>query len=168
MCSEKKSLEIADKLDVLQHYPAPGKARAAIAEMVREICPTDKAADVLFRQIVEAYNTWPGPQEFTQFARGKMRPQAQRAELQEWDPDQWRHQVECSRCGDDGYIRGAGEFARCNCDAGRNIDSRFLKLLNETAQAAADPVRSVRTDAPIKPSVSEIAKVMRQKSARTQ
>ena len=169
MCSAKKSLEIAEKFDVLQRYPAPGKARAAIAEMVQELCPTDKAADALFREILEAYNTWPGPQEFMQFARGKVRPQAQRAELRDWNPGQWKHELECYRCGDDGYVAVAGEFKLCTCDAGSNMDPRFLKLLNDTASGIRDlSSKPNGAGIPVKPSARDIAAVMGEKRARSQ
>jgi hypothetical protein len=170
VCTDNKALEVAEKLELLQEYPRGGKARAAIAELIGELCSSDASADKLFHAACREFNAWPGPEAFVSFARRLLQPAAQRPELREWaPPEDWgRVPGECDRCRDDGYVRDAnGVFVRCGCDAGRKMDGRFLKLLNDNRTSPGPHEnRPIRTDAPIKPTAAAIARVMREKRER--
>lgn len=59
--TDAKLKECLGRLSALKWFPSNPQALAVIGEILRELCPADKDASELVREILRGFDEWPGP-----------------------------------------------------------------------------------------------------------
>ncbi len=123
------SQEACEVLDQLNHFPKITLARVMIMQTIDKYVPQSRIAG-LVEDICAKYDTWPGPATFA--AECKAAGEEETGSVKTWKPD-YSAQVAgelCPRCDSWGHVQRNGNYERCSCTAGYELDSEFLQLLN--------------------------------------
>lgn len=74
MLNIAKIEQAIDKMAMLKFFPIAPGTRAAIMELIGELCQDDSQVEWLAGRVVELYNEWPGPAELRAVYCSRWRP----------------------------------------------------------------------------------------------